>query len=172
MPSSASPEEKLEYIIRNTACVLRISESFDRADLWVYPMAPALVVPTRNTNYTHLRDAFVQTLQKRHWADHQAGKLSSDEQLKLQAPIAQLKSTFPNSPLAKGTPLDIVLTPPVSKQPRALIIRDLGAVQNQWVAQELILSFFDRQGNSPAVRLCVNLMLLNLMRPHSLSNLS
>jgi hypothetical protein len=109
------------------------------------------VVPTRNTNYTHLRDAFVRTLQKRHWADHQAGKLSSDEQLKLHAPIGQLKSAFPNAPLAKGTPLDIVLSPPVSNRPRTLIIRDLGAVQNEWVAQEFMLSFFDWQGNSPAV---------------------
>ena len=69
----------------------------------------------------------------------------------LQAPMGQLRSAFPNTPLVKGTPLDLVLTPPDSKQPRALILRDLGAVQNSWVAQELFLSFFDEQGNSAAV---------------------
>lgn len=108
-------------------------------------------VPTRNTTYTHIRDGFVRTLQKRQWISQQAGELSSDEQLKLQAPIGQLKSAFPNAPLVKGAPLDLLLTPPDSKQPRALIIRDLGVIQNGWVAQELFLSFFDEQGNSAAV---------------------
>ena len=123
-------------------------------------------VPTRNTTYTHLRDGFVRTLQKRQWIAHQAGELSPDEQLQLQAPIGQLRSAFPNSPLVKGTPLDLVLAPPDLKQSRALIIRDLGVVQNGWVAQELFLSFFDEQGNSAAVCLRVNpTMLLFLTRP-------
>ncbi|KAH9982946.1 chalcone-flavanone isomerase-domain-containing protein [Lactifluus volemus] len=133
IPSSTSPEEKVEYIIRNTACLLRI-------------------IPTRNTSYTHLRDAFVRTLQTRQKLAYQAGKLSPDEQLTLQAPIAQLKTLFPNAPFVKGTPLDIVLTPPDPKQRRALIIRDLGVIQNEWVARELIMSYFDAQGNSPALK--------------------
>jgi len=133
IPSSASPEEKIDYIVHNTACVLRI-------------------IPTRNTTYTHLRDGFIRALEKRQRIAHQAGKLSSDEQLKLQAPIGQLRSTFPNTPMVKGTPLDLVLGPPDSKQPRALIVRDLGAIKNVWLAQELFLSFFDRQGNSPALK--------------------
>jgi hypothetical protein len=133
IPSSASPEEKVKYIVRNTACVLRI-------------------IPTRNTTYTHLRDGFVRALEKRQWIAHQAGELSSDEQLMLQAPMGQLRSAFPNAPLVKGTPLDLVLTPPDLKQPRALIIRDLGAIQNGWVAQGLFLSFFDEQGNSAALK--------------------
>ncbi|KAI9460627.1 chalcone-flavanone isomerase-domain-containing protein [Lactarius psammicola] len=124
IPPSASPEEKVQYIVRNTACVLRI-------------------VPTRNTSYTHLRDAFVRTLQTRQRVAHQAGDLSLDEQLALQA------ADFP----AKDyTPLDIVLTPPDPKRSRALIIQDLGAVQNEWVAREFILSYFDGQGNSPALK--------------------
>ncbi|KAH9178671.1 chalcone-flavanone isomerase-domain-containing protein [Lactarius sanguifluus] len=131
IPPSASPEEKVQYIVRNTACVLRI-------------------VPTRNTSYTHLRDAFVRTLQMRQRLAHQAGDLSPDEQLALQAPISQLKTVFPNAPFVKDTPLDIVLTPPDPKRPRALIIQDLGAIQNEWVAREFVLSYFDGQGNSPA----------------------
>ena len=134
-------------------------------------MNALIVVPTRNTNYTHLRDGFIRALEKRQWIAHQAGELSSDEQLTLQSPIGQLRSAFPNTAMVKGTPLDLVLAPPDSKQPRALIIRDLGAIQNGWVAQELFLSFFDRQGNSPAVCLHVNFHeQLNLMRPHSLSS--
>ncbi|KAI0275117.1 chalcone-flavanone isomerase-domain-containing protein [Gloeopeniophorella convolvens] len=136
IPSSATPEEKVEYIVRNTACVLRI-------------------IPTRNTSYTHLRDAFVRTLQARQQSAHKVGSLSPDEQLSLQAPIAQLKTVFPNAPFTKDTPLDIVLTPPDPKQPRALVIRDLGAVQNEWVARELVLSYFEGQGNSPALKRAV-----------------
>ena len=130
-----------------------------------------IAVPTRNTTYSHLRDGFVRALEKRQWIAQQAGELSSDEQLKLQAPIGQLRSAFPNIPMVKGTPLDLVLAPPDSKQPRTLIIWDLGAIQNGWVAQELFLSFFDRQGNSPAVCIHINShRQLNLMRSNSLSS--
>jgi hypothetical protein len=115
----------------------------------------------------------VRTLQTRQKLAYQAGKLSPDEQLTLQAPIAQLKTLFPNAPFVKGTPLDIVLTPPDPKQRRALIIRDLGVIQNEWVARELIMSYFDAQGNSPAVRLHIySMMPLNVTRLPSLNSLS
>jgi hypothetical protein len=121
-------------------------------------------VPTRNTTYGHLRDGFIRKLQARQRVAHQTGELSSEEQLKLQGPISQLRTAFPNTPMAKGTPLDLVLVPPDPKQPRALIIRDLGAVQNEWVAQELMLSFFDGKGTSVAVCFHVNAtMTFNLM---------
>ncbi|KAH9046272.1 chalcone-flavanone isomerase-domain-containing protein [Lactarius hengduanensis] len=153
IPPSASPEEKVQYIVRNTACVLRIGElpyCFDQLNRPI--MRTVVQVPTRNTSYTHLRDAFVRTLQMRQRLAHQAGDLSSDEQLALQAPISQLKTVFPNAPFVKDTPLDIVLTPPDPKRPRALIIQDLGAIQNEWVAREFVLSYFDGQGNSPALK--------------------
>jgi hypothetical protein len=134
-------------------------------------MNTVVQVPTRNTSYTHLRDAFVRTLQTRQRLAHQAGGLSSDEQLALQAPISQLKTVFPNASFVKGTPLDIILTPPDPKRPRALIIQDLGAIQNDWVAHELILSYFDGQGNSPAVSSSINSNLfMNLTTPHSLNS--
>ena len=159
--------------MRNTACVLRIGELLYYFDLLNRPIMSTVVqVPTRNTSYTHLRDAFVRTLQTRQRIAHQAGDLSSEEQLALQAPISQLKTVFPNAPFVKDTPLDIVLTPPDTKRPRALIIQDLGAIQNEWVAKELILSYFDGQGNSPAVSSIINsIVLIDLTPPHSLNNL-
>ncbi len=135
-------------------------------------MNTVVQVPTRSTSYTHLRDAFVRTLQTRQRLANQAGDLSPDEQLALQAPISQLKTVFPNAPFVKDTPLDIVLTPPDPKRPRALIIQDLGAIQNEWVARELILSYFDGQGNSPAVSSSINFTFpMNLTTPHSLNSL-
>lgn len=153
--------------MRNTACVLRISElSYHFVLLNYLRMYTILQVPTRNTSYTHLRDAFVRTLQTRQRLAHQAGDLSSDEQLALQAPISQLKTVFPNAPFVKNTPLDIVLSPPDTKRPRALIVQDLGAIQNEWVAQELILSYFDGQGNSPAVSSSItSIVLMDLTLP-------
>lgn len=130
-------------------------------------------VPTRNTTYGHLRDGFIRKLQMRQRVAHQAGELSSEEQLKLQGPISQLRTAFPNTPFVKGTPLDLVLAPPDPKQARALIIRDLGAVQNEWVARELIMSFFDGKGTSVAVSFHITAETsFSLMMPGSSGSLS
>lgn len=70
-------------------------------------------------------------------AQLKSGKLSPQEAEEVQSPLRKLKSVFPNSPLAKGAPLDILLSAP-SKKPdekRTLIIRDLGAVESDWVAK-------------------------------------
>ena len=89
-----------------------------------------------------------------------------------QSPLRKLKSVFPNSPLAKGTPLDIVLSaPPKSGEKRTLVVRDLGLVENDWVAKyvisncffsfvikyfelfyrEFFMAYFEGQGLSPPV---------------------
>ncbi|KAI0293850.1 hypothetical protein B0F90DRAFT_1928100 [Multifurca ochricompacta] len=107
------------------------------------------LVPTRNTSYTHLWDAFVRILQARKRLAYEDGDPSTDEQLAPQAPISQLMKVFPNVPFTKDTPLDISSDP---KKPRTLIIRDLGAIQNEWVTREFVLSYFDGQGNSPALK--------------------
>ncbi|KAI0051004.1 hypothetical protein FA95DRAFT_1555049 [Auriscalpium vulgare] len=130
---SATPQEKIEHIIDNTACVLRI-------------------IPTRNTSYTHLRDAFVRTLTARQQLAHKAGTLTQDEVINIQAPVGKLKTLFPNAPFTKHTPLDIVLAPPDASQPRTVIFRDLGAVQHNWVARELFVAYFDGDGSSPPLK--------------------
>jgi hypothetical protein len=160
----------LEYIVRNTSCVLRLSGSFCRAGLRVFPVTNVFdTVPTRNTTYSHLRDGFVRKLQTRQRVAHQDGELSSEEQLTLQGPISQLRTALPNAPFVKGDSLDLMITPPDPKQSRALILRDLGAVQNEWVARELIMSFFDGKGTSVAVCLYINTtMVFNLIRCFSL----
>ena len=58
-----------------------------------------------------------------------------------------------------------MITPPDPKRSRALILGDLGAVQNEWVARELIMSFFDGKGTSVAVCLYINTTVVcNLIR--------
>ncbi|KAF7322898.1 p-loop containing nucleoside triphosphate hydrolase protein [Mycena chlorophos] len=128
-------DEKIEHIIRNTACLLRL-------------------IPTRqgNTNFQHLRDAFVRMLNARQIEAKKAGTFTEEDALVVAGPIRALKTMFPNSNFAKGAILDLFLPAPVANQPRPLIVRDLGAVQNTWVSTELFLHYFAGKGASPALK--------------------
>lgn len=110
------------------------------------------LVPTRNTSYSHLRDGFVRALQSRILLAKKDGQLNADEELAVQSPLRQFKTLFPNTPLAKHTPLDILLTAP-EKGSRMLILRDLGAVQDKWMTTEFVLAYFEGNGISPPVSL-------------------
>ncbi|KAF8078289.1 chalcone-flavanone isomerase-domain-containing protein [Lyophyllum atratum] len=127
-----SVDEKIEHIVRNTACVIRI-------------------VPMRTTSYTHLRDAFMRALQARMALGKTDGTLSEEEAYAIGSPMRKLKSLFPNSPLQKGSPLDIFLSAPSPERPRTLVFRDLGAIESDWVATEFVLHYFEGAGPSPAV---------------------
>ena len=92
----------------------------------------------------------MRAMQARQILCRQRGELSPDEELAIQSPLRQLKSMFPNTPLAKHSPLDILATAPGSK-PRTLIVRDLGSVQSDWLAREFVLAYFEGNGISPPV---------------------
>ena len=110
------------------------------------------VVPTRSTSYTHLRDAFMRALQARLSRGVQDGTVTEEIVQKAASPLRTLKGLFPNSALAKHTPLDIFLAPPTPNQPRALVFRDLGSIESDWVAKEFVLNYFGTEAPSPAVR--------------------
>lgn len=94
-------------------------------------------VPTRSTSYTHLRDGFLRALQARMSLALKSNTLSQQDAELAQSPLRKLKALFPNTPLAKGDILDIVLNPPPTKpgQQRTLTVRDLGVVESDWVAK-------------------------------------
>ncbi|KAF8887976.1 chalcone-flavanone isomerase-domain-containing protein [Gymnopilus junonius] len=127
------PEEKVVHIIRNTSCVIRI-------------------VPTRSTSYTHLRDAFMRALQARLSRSIQDGAITEETAQAAASPLRTLKGLFPNSPLAKHTPLDIFLAAPIAGRPRPLVFRDLGSIENDWVATEFVLNYFGPEAPSPALK--------------------
>ena len=84
------------------------------------------------------------------------GQLTADDELAIQSPLRKLKSMFPNSPLPKHQALDILVAPPIPGHPRNLIVRDLGAVQDNWLAEQFVLAYFEGDGLSPPVRhLCL-----------------
>ena len=148
---SATPEEKIDHISCNTACVIRISVCpLPSFKIRITDRAP---VPTRSTSYSHLRDGFMRALLARMKLSHSRGTITEEEEEGAQSPLRTFKSIFPNAPLAKHTPLDILITAP-SKDParqRALIIRDMGAVENDWIAREFVLAYFEGVGISPPV---------------------
>lgn len=80
--------------------------------------------------------------------------LTPREELEIQSPLRKFKSMFPNSkPLEKHQPLDLLFLAPVDGEPRNLTISDLGSVQSDWLARELLRAYFYEKGISPAVSL-------------------
>ncbi|KAF9786134.1 chalcone-flavanone isomerase-domain-containing protein [Thelephora terrestris] len=131
---SATPEEKIDHIIQNTTCALRI-------------------IPTRNTSYSHLRDGFMRALQGRLVLAKKSEALTPQEELEIQSPLRKFKSMFPNSkPLEKHQSLDLLFLAAMGGEPRNLIVRDLGSVQNDWLALELLRAYFHEKGISQAMK--------------------
>lgn len=82
--------------------------------------------------------------------------LTPQEELEVQSPLRKFKSMFPNSkPLDKHQPLDLIFLAPVDGEPRNMIVRDLGSVQSDWLARELLRAYFHEKGISPAVSLYI-----------------
>lgn len=108
-----------------------------------------VTVPTRRTNYTHLRDSFVRAMHAR--MGNMKEVLSDTESFEYGVHIGKLKTLFPNSPLDKHTPLDIFLPAPEKGKGRILIFRDLGAIENDWIATEFMVHYFEGAGPSPPV---------------------
>ncbi len=109
------------------------------------------VVPTRSTGYTHLRDAFTRALNTRLMKAKESGELTEEQIIQEGSPIRKLSGLFPNAPLAKKTALDICLTAPQPGKPRALVFRDLGSVESDWVATNLVLNYVGPDCPSPPV---------------------
>ena len=93
----------------------------------------------------------MRALQARMVFAKKQGTLSEEDAQEVGSPMRKLKSLFPNSPLAKHTPLDIFLFAPTPGRPRTLVFRDLGAVESDWVATEFVLHYFEGVGPSPPV---------------------
>lgn len=94
----------------------------------------------------------MRALQARLSRSIQDGTIDEETAQAAASPLRTLKGLFPNSPLAKHTPLDIFLAAPIPNRPRPLIFRDLGSVENDWVATEFVLNYFGPEAPSPAVR--------------------
>ncbi|KAI4520504.1 hypothetical protein K525DRAFT_257470 [Schizophyllum commune Loenen D] len=131
IPEGATPEEKLEYLVHNTTCCVRI-------------------IPYRNTNNHHLRDAFVRALQLRLNEAIRDKALDEDAGLNASANIRKVKTMFPNVSLNAGSPLDVLLAPPVPGKPRVAIFRDLGTVEDEFTSTEFFMQYFRERDALPS----------------------
>jgi hypothetical protein len=93
----------------------------------------------------------MRSLQSRLVWCKQQNLLPPEEERAVQSPLTKFKSMWPTTSLFKHEPLDILITAPSAQEPRSVIIRDLGAVQSDWIARELVLAYFEGKGISPKV---------------------
>ena len=79
----------------------------------------------------------MRTLQAHMSSQLKDGEISAAEAELAQSPLRKFKSMFPSTNFSKGQPLDIMLLPPPknSADQRTLVVRDLGSVENNWVAE-------------------------------------
>lgn len=93
----------------------------------------------------------MRALQTRLASGIRDGTLTEEVAQEAASPMRKLKSIFPNAPLPKHAPLDVFLSAPSPNKPRALVFRDLGSIENDWVATEFVLHYFEGDGPSPRV---------------------
>lgn len=108
-------------------------------------------VATRSTGLTHLRDGFVRALNARLAKAKQSGELTEDQIIQEGSPLRKISSLFPSTPLFKHVPFDVFIPAPQPGKPRALIFRDLGSVESDWVATNFVLSYVEPDCPSPPV---------------------
>jgi len=72
---------------------------------------------------------------------------------------------FPNSPLQKHAFLDIIMPAPAPSLARTMIFRDIGRVENDWVAKQFFLAYFEGWGISPAMKRSAQEYLVNFGLP-------
>ncbi|WWD21035.1 hypothetical protein CI109_105516 [Kwoniella shandongensis] len=106
------------------------------------PIACAVrIVPNRNTDFGHLRDAFTRALTARQKLARAAGSLSESDETRITESIQLLKSFFPAQTVQKGK--DVVLVRPPEG---GLVVefegKILGRVNDPWIGKELMLTYF------------------------------
>ncbi|WVW79059.1 hypothetical protein I302_101022 [Kwoniella bestiolae CBS 10118] len=115
-------------------------------NLFDRPVAVAVrIVPNRNTDFGHLRDAFTRALQARQKLARSKGELTDDDEQRITQSIQTLKSFFPAQTVQKGK--QVVLLRP---REGGLIVEFegtiLGRLNDPWIGKQLMLTYFaDRE---------------------------
>lgn len=99
------------------------------------------IVPTRNTDFGHLRDGFTRALLARQKRAAQDGKIKPEDEERIDASIQKFKSFFPSSSVPKGKELLLVKT---AQNSLAVEFegKTLGTLQDAWVATEMMVAYF------------------------------
>ncbi|WRT68901.1 uncharacterized protein IL334_005883 [Kwoniella shivajii] len=111
-------------------------------ELFEKPVVVAVrIVPNRNTDFGHLRDAFTRALQARQKLARNQGLLTDDDEQHITQSIQTLKSFFPAQTVQKGQ--QVVLLRP---RDGGLIVefegKVLGKLNDPWIGKQLMLTYF------------------------------
>ncbi|BEI83073.1 hypothetical protein CcaverHIS002_0309410 [Cutaneotrichosporon cavernicola] len=107
------------------------------------PAAVAVnVIPVRNTDFAHLRDGLTRTLVGRMKMGRHRGEITPEDDARLTDAMQEFKAVFPGGSVPKGNSLTLVRAADgnlsVEYQGRVL-----GKVANQWIANNLIMAYFN-----------------------------
>ncbi|KAK8843440.1 hypothetical protein IAR55_007097 [Kwoniella newhampshirensis] len=106
------------------------------------PIACAVrIVPNRNTDFGHLRDAFTRALVARQKIARTAGTLTESDESRIAESIQLLKSFFPSQTVMKGKDV-VLLRPPEGGLVVEFEGKVLGRVNDPWIGKELMLTYF------------------------------
>lgn len=102
------------------------------------------LVPTRNTDFGHLRDGFVRALSARQKSALKSTSLSTEQSDTISESISTFKNFFPNSSVPKGQELLLVRTFD-GKLAVEYQGKSMGVLNDPWVAKEMMLAYFADQ---------------------------
>ncbi|KAG9014027.1 hypothetical protein FRB94_000224 [Tulasnella sp. JGI-2019a] len=125
-------DRRIDWLIENRAVAIRL-------------------VPTRNTSFHHLRDAYVRSLHGR-LRLAQKGTLTDEAEAEIETAVQAFKGFFTSANLIKNTPFYVLLASPDDK-PRAVVLPTLqGYLRHTWTGVELMRAYFQEAAPSPAMK--------------------
>ncbi|WVO15156.1 hypothetical protein L204_102800 [Cryptococcus depauperatus] len=105
------------------------------------------IVPNRNTDFGHLRDAFTRSLLARQKMERGKGLLTEDDEQRIYNSIQTFKQFFPSQSIQKGKSI-VILRPPEGGIIVEFEDKVLGKLNDPWIGKNLMLSYFADQGAS------------------------
>ncbi|KEI36723.1 uncharacterized protein L969DRAFT_54397 [Mixia osmundae IAM 14324] len=102
------------------------------------------IVPTRNTDGSHMRDGFFRSIQARLKLAERSGRIDEATADNVSASLNELKSLFPVGKIAKGNELLLIRR----GTDGALLVEYEGnasTLQNPWISKQLLLAYFADQ---------------------------
>ncbi|KIR42318.1 hypothetical protein I307_00795 [Cryptococcus deuterogattii 99/473] len=103
------------------------------------------IVPNRNTDFGHLRDAFTRALIGRQKLERAKGTLSEADEARITEAIQTLKTFFPAQTVHKGKSVTL-LRPPEGGIVVEFEGAILGKLNDPWIGKHLILTYFADSG--------------------------
>ncbi|KAG8875883.1 hypothetical protein FRB97_004678 [Tulasnella sp. 331] len=133
--TNLSVDQRIDWLIQNRAVAIRL-------------------VPTRNTSFHHLRDAYVRSLHGRLKLARTGSKdaLTDAAEADIEDAVQKFKGFFTAADLPKKTPFYFLVAAPDAGA-RELVLPTLnGKLRHTWTGLELMRAYFQDAAPSPAMK--------------------